>query len=286
MATSIASLQSKSQTDWPLRFVDAGPVKTAYYRSGKGPPLILIHGGGAGADSYGNWRSCIDTFAAQFDTIALDLVGFGNSSKPDAKEFPYDQDARTQQLEDFIGALNLGPSYIVGNSMGGLTSLDLSVARPGLVKAQILMGSAAIRTPTNPALQSILNYDFTLEGMRKIVQGLTNDSFQLDPALVQYRYELSIKPDVRSGYIATQNWIRERGGLYCDEERLRQIRVPTLIVSGKDDKVVPVTSAYRMLELIPHAWGAIFPHCGHWAMIEHPTRFCKTVIRFFADLND
>ena len=91
MATSIASLQSKSQTDWPLRFVDAGPIKTAYYRAGKGPPLILIHGGGAGADSYGNWRSCIDDFAAHFDTIAVDLVGFGNSSKPDAGEFAYDQ---------------------------------------------------------------------------------------------------------------------------------------------------------------------------------------------------
>jgi 2-hydroxy-6-oxo-6-(2'-aminophenyl)hexa-2,4-dienoate hydrolase len=285
MATSMASLQSQSQSDWPLRFLETGSIKTAYYRAGKGPPLVLIHGGGAGADSYGNWRSCIDELAGHFDTIAVDLVGFGNSSKPDAQKFSYDQAARTKQLEEFILELGVGPTYIVGNSMGGLTSLDLSVARPDLVKAQILMGSAAIRTPTNPALQSILNYDFTLEGMRKIVQGLTDDSFELDPALVQYRYELSIKPDVRAGYLATQNWIRERGGLYCDEELLQQIKVPTLIVSGKNDKVVPVTSAYRMLELIPHSWGAIFPRCGHWAMIEHPSHFCRTVVRFLGDLN-
>ncbi len=284
MATSGASLQTKSSSDWPVQYIDAGPLRTAYYRAGKGPPLVLIHGGGAGADSYGNWRSCVGELSKHFDTIAMDLVGFGNSAKPDPKQFPYDQRARTQQLEDFITAMGIGAPYIIGNSMGGLTSLDLSVARPDLVGAQILMGSAAIRTPTNPALQALLNYDFTLEGMRRIVQGLTNDSFKADPALVQYRYELSIQPEVRAGYIATQNWIRERGGLYCEEELLTRITVPTLIVSGKNDKVVPVTSAYRMLELIPHSWGIIFPNCGHWAMIEHPEEFCRVVTRFFGDL--
>jgi pimeloyl-ACP methyl ester carboxylesterase len=284
MATNIASLQSKSVSEWPVQYMDAGALRTAYYRAGKGAPLVLIHGGGAGADSYGNWRSCIGEFSKQFDTIAMDLVGFGHSVKPDPTRFPYDQQARTQQLEDFITGLGIGPAYIIGNSMGGLTSLSLSVSRPDLVKAQVLMGSAAIRTPTNPALQSLLNYDFTLEGMRRIVQGLTNDSFQADPALVQYRYELSTQPDVQAGYVATQNWIRERGGLYCDEQLLSQIKVATLIVSGKKDKVVPVTSAYRMLELIPQSWGAIFPNCGHWAMIEHPEAFCRTAIKFFNEL--
>jgi len=286
MATSSISLESTPVSDWPVQYIDVGPLRTAYYRVGKGPPLILIHGGGAGADSYGNWRPCVGELSKHFDTIAMDLLGFGNSVKPDPKRFTYDQDARTKQLEDFIIALGIGPSYIIGNSMGGLTSLSLSVERPDLVKAQILMGSAAIRTPTNPALQSLLNYDFTLEGMQRIVRGLTNDSFKADPALVQYRYELSIQPEVRAGYVATQDWIRERGGLYCEEQLLTQITVPTLIVSGKNDKVVPVTSAYRMLELIPHAWGVIFPNCGHWAMIEHPGAFCRTVLRFFDDISE
>jgi 2-hydroxy-6-oxo-6-(2'-aminophenyl)hexa-2,4-dienoate hydrolase len=155
-----------------------------------------------------------------------------------------------------------------------------------MVKALVLMGSAAIRTGTNPALQSILNYDFTREGMRSIVKSLTNDRFEVDEDMVDYRYRLSIEPGVRAGYIATQNWIRGRGGLYCDESLLQEITVPTLIVSGKNDKVVPVTSAYRMLELIPQSWGKIFPNCGHWAMIEHPRAFYRTVQQFFEDLAD
>jgi 2-hydroxy-6-oxo-6-(2'-aminophenyl)hexa-2,4-dienoate hydrolase len=278
-----ATLETKP-TDSAVSYTNAGSIKTAYLRSGSGRPLVLIHGGGAGADAYGNWKWTIPQFASQFDVIAYDMVGFGRSDKPDAATFTYDQAARNQQLEDFITALDLGPVTIIGNSMGGLTALEFAGKRPDLVTGLVLMGSAAIRTPTTPALQSILNYDFTREGMRTIIRGLTNDGFKIDESLVDYRHQLSIEPGVRAGYVATQNWIRQRGGLYCDEDRLREVRAPTLIVSGKNDKVVPVTSAYRMLELIPQSWGKIFPNCGHWAMIEHPGAFCHSVRQFLEDI--
>jgi 2-hydroxy-6-oxo-6-(2'-aminophenyl)hexa-2,4-dienoate hydrolase len=275
---------SKNEPDFSYQ--TAGGIRTAYLRAGTGSPLVLIHGGGAGADTWGNWKQTLPQLTGRFDVIAYDMVGFGHSDKPDAAHFTYDQAARERQLEALLEALRVGPVYLVGNSMGGLTALGLAARRPDMVKALVLMGSAAIRTPTNPALQSILNYDFTREGMRRIVQSLTHDKFKVDEEMVDYRHRLSIEPGVRAGYIATQNWIRERGGLYCEESLLQEVTVPTLIVSGKNDKVVPVTSAYRMLELIPQAWGKIFPDCGHWAMIEHPRAFCRAVLQFFEDLAD
>lgn len=276
----------ETSADPTFSYSNAGGIKTAYLRSGAGAPLVLIHGGGAGADAWGNWKPLLPQFASRFDVIAYDMVGFGHSDKPDAAKFAYDQAARERQLEALLDTLRIGPAYLVGNSMGGLTALGLAARRPDKVKALVLMGSAGIRTATNPALQSILNYDFTREGMRSIVKNLTNDRFEVDEELVDYRYRLSIKADVRAGYVATQNWIRERGGLYCEENLFREVTIPTLIVSGKNDKVVPVTSAYRMLELIPQSWGKIFPNCGHWAMIEHPQAFLRTVQQFFDGLTD
>lgn len=276
----------ETSADPTLSYLSAGGIKTAYLRSGTGAPLILVHGGGAGADAWGNWKRLLPQFADSFDVIAYDMVGFGHSDKPDAAKFAYDQAARERQLEALLDTLRIGPAYLVGNSMGGLTALGLAARRPDKVQALVLMGSAGIRTATNPALQSILNYDFTRDGMRSIVKNLTNDRFEVDEELVDYRYRLSIQADVRAGYVATQNWIRERGGLYCEESLFREVTVPTLIVSGKNDKVVPVTSAYRMLDLIPQSWGKIFPNCGHWAMIEHPHAFSRTVQQFFDDLTD
>lgn len=273
--TAAASLQAQ--------YVDAGGIRTAYYRAGKGRPVILVHGGGAGADGFGNWSACIDELAPHFDAIAVDMVGFGHSAKPPPSDFAYDQQSRVKHLGDFINALGVGPVYLVGNSMGGLTSLELSVARPELVTAMILMGSAGVRTPMTEALLTLTNYDFTLEWMSKIVKELTNQNFAVSPEMVAYRHKLSIDAKTRAAHAALQEWIASRRGLYCDDAVLTQISVPTLVVSGKNDKVVPVTSAYRMLELIPHSWGQIYPDCGHWAMIEHPVAFCRSVIHFFED---
>ena len=279
----VAAGHPEVRLDTTRSFIQAGQIKTAYYRQGKGRPLVLVHGGGAGADAAGNWQSCMPLLAPHFDVIAVDMVGFGHSDKPNPGTYQYNQAARAQHLADFIKALAIGPVSLVGNSMGGLTSLELAARQPDLVTAMVLMGSAAIQTPTNPALQSILNYDFSREGMRAIIKNLTNQSFEVDEQMLDYRYKLSIEPDAKAAYIGQQNWIRERKGLYTDEDVIRAVRVPTLIISGKEDRVVPVSSAYRMLELIPQAWGKIFPNCGHWAMIEHPRAFCMTVMQFFDD---
>ncbi|MEM1153691.1 MAG: alpha/beta fold hydrolase, partial [Pseudomonadota bacterium] len=127
-------------------YLDAGGIKTHYIEAGTGTPTILIHGGGAGADGWGNWRKCLPLFAEHVRAMAIDLVGFGGSSKPDPKEFVYSQDARDQQLADFVEALDAGPVNLVGNSTGGLTAIGAALLKPDLVNKVVLMGSAGIET--------------------------------------------------------------------------------------------------------------------------------------------
>lgn len=245
-----------------------------------GKPFVLVHGGGAGADCEGNWANVIDRLARDFRVFAPDMVGFGHSAKPDAEAFSYGQVEREQHLTAFIEALGVGPVVLVGNSMGGLTALGVARDRPELVDRLILMGSAGIPVPQSEQLKTIMDYDFTLMGMEKIVKSLTGGRYSPPPGMVDYRHNLSIEPDTRAAYKAITGWMKARGGLQIEEALIQAVKVPTLVVAGKEDGVVPVTCAYRFLELIPQSRGYIMPECGHWPMIEKPAEFADIIARF------
>ena len=271
---------AQAKGKYESRFVDGDGIKTHYIEAGSGDPLILIHGGGAGADSFSNWFRCIPAYAKNFRVIAVDLVGFGKTAKPDPAQYVYTQEARNDHIIAFVQALGLKGVNLIGNSMGGATSMGVAIKRPDLVNKVVLMGSAGLNTKIREALLPIMNYDFTRDGMIKVCKTLANKNFHIDDDLVEYRYQLSIAPDTKKGYAATMGWVKQQGGLFYEEDFIRKLSRPTLVVNGKDDLVVPLENAYRFLELIDSSWGYIIPHCGHWAMLEYPDDFTAETTRF------
>jgi 2-hydroxy-6-oxo-6-(2'-aminophenyl)hexa-2,4-dienoate hydrolase len=271
---------SQTETLWNSSFVDAGGLRTHYLEAGNpaAPPVVLLHGGGAGADAIGNWGHTIPQLARTHHVIALDMVGFGQTAKPES--FEYSQSARNRHLADFCAALKINRAAFVGNSMGGATALGLAVDRPEIVERLLLMGSAGLNAEITESLKPIVFYDYTIEGMQKLIKALTGERFTVSDELVRRRHELSIEPDTRRAYTATMGWIREQGGLFYAEDYIRRVRAPTLVVNGKNDLVVPLRNAYRFLELIPNSWGYFIPHCGHWAMLEAPADFIAATSTF------
>ena len=264
------------------RYVNVNGIDTHYYEAGAGEALILLHGGGAGADSFGNWRGCLNSFAEHYHVYAVDMIGFGFTDKPAPQDYSYSQQARNEHIIAVIEALGLSSVSLIGNSMGGCTSMGVAVERPDLVNKLVLMGSAGVRAPITEELKAIMNYDYTTDGMVRIVRGLTNPDFMFDDELVNYRHGLSIREDTKQAYNAVMGWIRDQGGLYYEADYMARITHKTLVVNGKLDKVVPLSSAYRLLELIENSWGYIIPACGHWAMIEKPQQFTAASLSFLA----
>src|SRR5690606_7624167 len=97
------------------RFIQADGLRTHYLEAGEGPPLVLVHGGGAGADARGNWQDCIPLLARRFRVLAPDMVGFGASEKPLPEVRAYDQRGRNRHLTAFLQALDLREAVLVGN---------------------------------------------------------------------------------------------------------------------------------------------------------------------------
>lgn len=264
--------------------VRTGSFQTAYYCAGQGdgPPVILVHGGGAGADSVSNWERCFPLFARYTTAYAMDMVGFGNSDAPSPTTFDYTQDSRNRQLIDFIEALDLGPAHLIGNSMGGATSLGVAMQRPDLVESLVLMGSGGRAQHLSADLGPVIHYDFTVEGMRAVIGVLANPGFIPSDDQVTYRYEMSLRPQLVAAYKATMGWVRENG-LHYPDDMIAAVKTRTLVVNGKEDKVVPIEQAFEFLTLLENSTGYLIPHCRHWAMIEYPELFAKVCIDFFAD---
>ncbi|ODQ84204.1 hypothetical protein BHQ17_27945 [Mycolicibacterium holsaticum] len=263
-------------------FIDAGEIETHYWESGSGSPLVLIHGGGAGADAWGNWAPLMATFASQFRTIALDMVGFGRSRvRGNSDGFEYSQDARVSHLKAFLDAVGLEQVSLIGNSMGGATALGLAMTEPARVKTLVLMGSAGLNRAFSPQLQTILNYrEPNRDDMARIVGALTHESFVPADDLVDYRYKLTCDPVVMDAYRRTMAWVREHGGLHYAEDDIASVSVPTLVVSGREDAVVPLLESVRFHQLIEESRLYAIPRCGHWAMIEHPAEFARVSLDF------
>ena len=263
--------------------IDVNGISTHYYEAGSGEPLILIHGGGAGADAYGNWRGSIADFAKHFHVFAIDMIGFGFTDKPSPETCEYSQKERVAHVSGLINALGLSKVNLIGNSMGGITSMGVAIEHPELINRIILMGSAGIKAPLSEELMSIMNYDYSPAGMEKIVRGLTNPNFKVSEEIVHYRHQLSIQEYTRAAYDAVMGWIREQHGLYYEEDYISKVSQPTLVVNGKLDKVVQLDCAYKLLELIENSTGYILPDCGHWAMIEHPDKFARIACSFLLE---
>jgi 2-hydroxy-6-oxo-6-(2'-aminophenyl)hexa-2,4-dienoate hydrolase len=272
MATSAAA-----DVEFASRYLAVDGVRTHYLEAGSGPTLVLIHGGGAGADAWGNWHGCIPFYARHFRVVAVDMVGFGKTDKPDPAHFGYTQQDRNAHMLGFIDKLAAGAVNIIGNSMGGATTLGVAMQRPDLVRKMVLMGSAGIAVDNpDPQARKALAFDFTREGMRRLIAALAGPGYPIDERLVDYRLTLACEPAARAALLAMRS-----GKLTYPESEIAKIKVPTLVVGGKLDRIAVPARVYRFLELLENSWGFILPHCGHWVMMEAPEEFTAITTAFF-----
>lgn len=263
-------------------FVDAGGIKTHYHDVGTGRPVLLLHGSGPGVSAWANWSRTIPFLATQFRVIALDVVGFGFTARP--AEVTYGVRTWVDHVWAFMDALGIERASVVGNSMGGRLAIGMATERPERVQRLVLMGSGGIKGEPTPGLRQVRDYEPSLENMRRLL----TECFAYDPSLitdelVQARYEASAAPGAHEAYHAMFFDPKHKGNeMAIEDDQIRRIAAPTLIVHGREDKVVPVENAWRLLSLIDDAELHVLGRCGHWTQIEHAERFNDLVAGFFS----
>ena len=135
------------------RTVSAGGIDTNFHEVGTGRPVFLIHGSGPGVTAWANWRPVIPGLSEEFRVIAPDMVGFGYTARP--IDAVYDPDYWVKHALDFLDALGIDRTHIVGNSFGGALALALAIRAPARVDRLVLMGSAGLEFDLTPGLEAV-----------------------------------------------------------------------------------------------------------------------------------
>ncbi|MAA73355.1 MAG: 2-hydroxy-6-oxo-2,4-heptadienoate hydrolase [Salinisphaeraceae bacterium] len=262
--------------------VDAGGITTNYHDQGSGAPVVLIHGSGPGVTAWANWRLCIPELARKYRVLAPDILGFGYTERPDGTN--YDMPTWLEHIVGFLDAMDLSEVDLVGNSFGGALSLALTIRHPERVRRVVLMGAAGTQFELTPGLDQAWGYTPSLENMRALLDSFAFNRDLVTDELAQLRYQASIRPGIQEAYSAMfpaprQRWIK---ALASDDDDIRGIEKPTLIIHGREDRILPVSSSLRLHELIAPSELHVFGQCGHWTQIEHNARFNMLVTDFFA----
>ncbi|MBC8092263.1 MAG: alpha/beta fold hydrolase [Pseudonocardia sp.] len=265
------------------RTVHVGDVATNYHDVGRGPVVLLLHGSGPGVSAWANWRGVIPELSQKFRVVAPDIMGFGYTRTPAGSE--YGVESWSRHLTGFCDALELDRFSVVGNSFGGSMALRLATEQPRRVEKLVLMGSVGVRFTLTPGLDRVWGFTPSIENMRGLLDLFAYDRSRLTDELATIRLAAATRPGVQEAFAAMFPAPRQAGvdSLVVDEEKIATLGLPTLIMHGRDDQVIPLATSMRLHELVSPSQLHVFGECGHWVQIEQRDRFVALVSQFLAE---
>lgn len=261
----------------------ANGIVTNYHDVGSGAPVLLIHGSGPGVSAWANWRLTIPALSQQCRVIAPDMVGFGFSQRP--ADICYDLDTWVAQAIGLLDALEIDCADIVGNSFGGGLALALAIRHPQRVRRLVLMGAAGVSFPITPGLDAVWGYQPSIANMRKLLDVFAFDRALMTDELAELRYKASIQPGFQEAFASMFPAPRQNGvdALASREQDIRALQHETLVVHGREDRVIPLSNSLTLAQWISRSQLHVYGRCGHWTQIEHAARFNQLVANFLAE---
>jgi pimeloyl-ACP methyl ester carboxylesterase len=198
----------------------------------------------------------------------------------------YDAETWLAHLVGFLDALGLEKVSIVGNSFGGALALRLATRYPDRVDRLVLMGSVGVLFPITAGLEAVWGYEPSVPEMRALLDVFAfRDEYATDE-LAELRYRASVREGVQESYASMfpaprQAKVRE---MAVPEDQIASLTHPTMLVHGRDDRVIPLANSQRLLDLIANSQLHVFAECGHWVQIEYTDRFNMLVDAFLAGM--
>ena len=257
------------------KFITTYGAKIHYVEAGSGAPVILIHGL---ADNVAIWDPVIPALAARFRVIALDQIGFGRSDKP---LLNYRVSTLVDFLNGFLTELKIERASPVGNSLGGWVAAAYALAHPERVERLVLSDAAGY---------AALTKTMDSRALRALRVASRDDIRYLGPlAFHDKRFyqdvDAAFKERVTAGdsYTVAQvldSMIRGDDAL---DNKLQTLKQPTLVLWGREDKLIPLSFGEQFHREIVDSRLRIIDNCGHMPQLECPNEFSAAVLKFFSD---
>lgn len=257
---------------------------THYHEAGQGEALFLLHGSGPGVSGWANWAKSVPSFADRWRVIVPDIAGFGFTEFHEGTK--YDIKLWVSHLVGIMDALDIQKASFVGNSFGGALAIGLAVFAPERVDRLVLLGTPAGEFEQTAGLRGAWEYEPSLDNMRELMSLFPYDTQLITDEMVQARYEASARPGAQEALRklipkpSTDGPTIVKG---FPASALAKITAPTLVVHGREDRVVPPQCGLLIANSIPDADLHLFGRCGHWVQSEQPRRFVALVRDFLGE---
>jgi len=273
---------------YPIQHVMLHGDRIAYRRTGSGPVLLLLHGI---AGSSSTWLAVMRLLESRFTLIAPDFLGHGDSDKPDGD---YSLGNHASAMRDLLHVLGVERVTVVGQSFGGGVALQFSYQYPDLCERLVLVDAGGLGREVSWMLRllAVPGVELVLPVLFPHVAGDWGDSVMQfvrdrgvrNPRLAEMwrSYRSLTDPVYRRAFLRTMRSVIDSGGQSVSAiERLYLAgRLPTLVVWGADDRIIPVSHAYRAQEALPHSHLVVFEGVGHFPHAEAPERFVHALVDF------
>ncbi len=270
-------------------FRTAGPRPIEYFKieQGKKEKLIFLPGF---ADYKENFLDAAQFLVSDFDMVVVDLPGFGRSFKHPEDRYTLVQIARWMQ--DFIAELGWTDFHLLGNSLGGAVSIELALHIPEKIKSLTLIDTAGVTLPEHSSV-----YHEFVQG-RNVFEIQTRERFDYFLHRVFYRppvIPLFVRDHLFLEMAKNSKWHRKilhdllqnvkdfndpRVKEVSLNEKISQIKMPTMIIWGAEDTFFPSQTAAYIQQRIPHAQLYVLPDLGHIPQIEAPVKFARMFRKF------
>lgn len=266
----MAELQKRHGLSSP-QILEVDGLSIHYKASGRpdAPVLMLLHGFGSSLQTWDAWAPALER---EYRVIRLDLPGFGLTGASPQQDYSDARDVST--LQHFADRLGLTQFAVIGHSLGGKLAWSLAAAEPERVKTLVLMAPDGFAPPDQwgtkpyevPAIVGIMKYSLPKPLVSHVLRAGFSDPAWLTDAMVDRYHDMLRAPGVRQAILDRANQT-----MYANPvERLKQIKAPTLLLWGENDRMIPSSNAASYAQVLQHAQTVVLPHLGHVIQEEQP----------------
>jgi pimeloyl-ACP methyl ester carboxylesterase len=266
-------------------------ISTRYLTIGQGSPIVFLHGIG---ESSFDWQWLMSDLMGERSMYALDMP-YSSGIHPPRKE--YSQDFLAEFVFRFLSELNIDKPVVVGHSLGGIVAITMAFKDPQLLKGLVLVGSAGLGPDLNPLLsmQTLRGYSDFLSLMSRTPMGALHRIWARSLVLYTYpylvpaewtheQYRLSLTPYFMDVLLeALRNHVNMKGQQTILIDQLSEIKMPTLVIWGGNDRVIPLSHAKEAMKHLPNARLEVISDCGHMPQVERPSATAAVLNQFLME---
>ncbi len=287
LAGGCLKFQQVPTSQWGTKnFVEIAAGEKLYVldSGGKGPVLLMVHGFGA---SHTSWSAIRPALEKSYRVIAVDLPGHGYSDKYAGD---YSLKAVAHKLLRLLDLKGIKRAHLAAHSWGTALALNLALQAPGRVRSLTLMAPFAYEKQLPPFLTwarapLMGEFLFSMIWDQRLDDRLAYAFYDADrfatPEVTDKAKAVMKRPGVLAAALSAA-----RGISFIDmEPRYPELKMPVLIISGREDRVTRLPAARRLNADLPNARHKVLPLCGHMIPVEHPAKVLRAIRKFHAEIN-